>query len=1401
MVNWNMFKVKHNNREQWAFEELSYLLFCSEFNNRVGIFRYKNQTGIETEPIVREGIVYGFQSKYYTTPISQNKTDIIDSIQKAKSKNNNLNKILLYTNQELSESTKKNKKKPEYQIDIENEAQKFDIAIDWRVPSHFEVQLTRPENNYIYDIFFGDSGFDQDFFINQIEREIKNLGPRFNEILNFQLPIAKIFNSISKKSEYCQNIIAKTDKWLTEKGYRKLNDNTLISEIETELGKLQQELKDWTIDFQQLNLVESEITLLQLIEQVKTFNKKISEKQHELWNKQCTEKEKGNKFEAELSRLREIQNLNDELIESIDNLNINLANHPILIIQGDAGCGKSHLLGDVATQRKNQDLPTILLMGTNFNNTTIEHNILEKLNLTCNFNDFLKNLNNIGLLINSRVLILIDAINEGAGTDLWKNQIAGFIHEVAKYPAIGLVLTIRSTYFHDIIPNDFSTNTNITLVTHEGFKGNEYEALKLFCDFHGLKLPNFPILNPEYSNPLLLHLICESVKNSPEKSFPKGFNGINQIYNSYKNSLNQKFGQKRNEYRNRNIVSSAINKFSTALFKTKYGQMECEDAFSLFDIEFPQFPNLLSDLIEESVFIKTRYEYSDPPKDLISFSYQKLGDFFMAEELVKSYKTKDELKDAFENNSTFKKITEKYQWQYEGVVEVFAVLLPELYNVEIIDFVKFFINKNNKILNNYTEYQITKYLIDSLKWRSVNSINDKKIRSWLSKHFGNNRYRFEEYLLTLIELTAIPNHPFNSDRLHNILIDCTMPNRDSFWQRFLLYYSGKDDNNIAFPLRRLIDWAWTSNISANTDAETARLVAQTLAWALASTKVKLRDQTTKALVNLLEQQPNVLIKTLKAFETVDDLYIIERLYAVAYGCILRTEKDESIKTIAQYIYDTIFKNGNPPMHILIRDYARNVIEYAIYRNVELDIDAKLIRPPYKSQCNYTPISNEKLDEKYEPKDDKGHFGKEEWGKGAILRSMVTEYGRGRCRYGDFGRYTFQSSLRNFALPNKLNVDLLSNLAVEWIFEKYGYDIKLHGEYDNLTQHHYEGRNRANVERIGKKYQWIALYEILAMVADNFKMKDGWGNDAKYTFYKGAWQNFLRDIDPAYITKNKDENEDDGILIKQSIKNWWDDMEYNNWNCPDAEWVETIEDLIDPKQVIEKKDVNGVEWLHLQHFVKWDEPKKIGIERYEGRRKQICYIIQGLLVKKSDKRKIINYLKKQNFWGRWLPENRDDYSHLINREKFWSPAYLDTYENDKRIWDTIENTNYKVIVTTESAKGRIESDQSGANQSYNIPCQYIFEEMRLQYAPIDGNLKNSKDEIIVMNSNPSSVLMRKKDLVQFLEDNNFDIIWTILGEKYSFIDSTNKDSYFKVPCGIYYLENKELAGELKMYYRD
>lgn len=62
---WNKFKAKFSDNPQNSFEWFCYLLFCQEFNKPAGIFRYKNQSGIETTPITKDSEVIGWQRRAF----------------------------------------------------------------------------------------------------------------------------------------------------------------------------------------------------------------------------------------------------------------------------------------------------------------------------------------------------------------------------------------------------------------------------------------------------------------------------------------------------------------------------------------------------------------------------------------------------------------------------------------------------------------------------------------------------------------------------------------------------------------------------------------------------------------------------------------------------------------------------------------------------------------------------------------------------------------------------------------------------------------------------------------------------------------------------------------------------------------------------------------------------------------------------------------------------------------------------------------------------------------------------------------------------------------------------------------------------------------------------------------
>ncbi|WAC01681.1 hypothetical protein N7U66_17410 [Lacinutrix neustonica] len=155
--------------------------------------------------------------------------------------------------------------------------------------------------------------------------------------------------------------------------------------------------------------------------------------------------------------------------------------------------------------------------------------------------------------------------------------------------------------------------------------------------------------------------------------------------------------------------------------------------------------------------------------------------------------------------------------------------------------------------------------------------------------------------------------------------------------------------------------------------------------------------------------------------------------------------------------------------------------------------------------------------------------------------------------------------------------------VKRVFE-LGYDINLHGNYDkNFSK--YGNSYSDETERIGKKYQWIALHEILAIVADNFKIKNEYSNGNNYDYYDGPWQLYTRDIDPVLTTRvDLDKRYED--VFEQDLlnhKKWWSDVEYNFWDKPNLEWSESLEDLPNIEDLLFKKDNNGIDWFYLEYF--------------------------------------------------------------------------------------------------------------------------------------------------------------------------------------------------------------------------
>ncbi|MFC6100883.1 AVAST type 2 anti-phage system protein Avs2 [Olivibacter domesticus] len=1357
------------------------------------------------------------------------------------------------------------------------------------------------EINYLPPISFSylaDHGLSPDFFTKHIDLKIADLGPRFNPDLNFSLPIVQEFHTITRDSQFRTKTTKVIDTFLSARIDLSSKEDNVILKAEQDYIDFQKWVEEWYTLLKWEP--ECKINIKQLNDKLDSLNTELDTIRLEVYKKQGERlreiKEKGEEydkyhppFSAALSRLNDLFKNCDTFYTGLNRIDFDLTNKPIFIIKGEAGSGKSHLLGDIATRWQHDGKPVILLLGQQFKKEqSLWNNILSQLDLHCTKNEFLESLENIGKQLSMRVPMLIDALNEGGGADVWYHQLAGFVKEISQYPYIALVLTVRSTYYSAIIPEQIRSDQSIKKWTHQGFKGNEYAALRLFCEHFGLQQPNFPILAPEFTNPLFLQLVCAGVKESGQKAFPKGFLGFSSIFAHYLKAITAKIIPRRPEYKYRtNFVSDAIYKVAEKIFlQPENRYLPFSEANDLFDQEFPKLPHLLADLIEESVFIQNMFrDYkSQEEYDGLFFAYERIGDYYMANELLKPFKNIEDVIQACQEKQVIGRLAMESYWRNNGILEALAVLLPEQHNLEIFEAFNWLFSNKKRRETHLDANTLNSILLASFKWRRPESIEKEKVVKWLTGPFFF--FEYHQVFNTFLGISTYPGNPFNGDYLHGLLWNYPLGERDALWLQHLYYYTGLDDNGDPMPIERLIDWAWQEKISYEVDQETARLAGQTLAWVLASSDRNLRDRTTKAMVCLLQEQPQALISILKAFDKIDDLYIAERLMAVAMGCALRTTKKSSLSIIANYVYDEIFNKQNPPEHILLRDYARNIVEYAAYRKSGDSFDLRKVRPPYNSKMpNKFPTETQikkfhkadpvKGTEKgYQREFNQIHFSVLSWDFGRYIvdaavghfaptsfvieneiKAFIKKLSPSlRKTIKDWERLTeLEKSLKetptnhltttgkkikaaikiylktnNSALKEGLNEEqfkyfketVIPNVKAKntgttanlrsypsgpikrWIVRRaheLGYKADLHGSYDRQIDSRRQSRS-FKLERIGKKYQWIAFHEIMAKLTDNFKFGDGYGQDKEYNFYQGPWEMYLRDIDPVFITKNPEESENEEIISSPQLPNeWWLDVNYRNWEEDDLTWCRNANDLPDPGKIIQCMDHAGNEWLYLRLNVNWKPLKSVGQDKYKSRKKEIWYLIQGYLVTQKDKKRISSWLSKKSFKGRNIPESRSQVS-LFNRELYWSPISI-AYKKESRLWiawDDNAPAKNKVMVATDQALGEISEDSSGAHFYYDIPCSTLFEGMHLQYGQRDGELIDKNGKTIVSNINPQGTLIRKNELLDFLDKNDLDIVWIILGEKQVFNASFSRHgNYFGTISGTYTYENGGVEGTFKL----
>ncbi|MGW6276194.1 hypothetical protein [Kribbella sp. NPDC055071] len=944
------------------------------------------------------------------------------------------------------------------------------------------------------------------------------------------------------------------------------------------------------------------------------------------------------------------------------------ADRGLLLMTGRAGVGKTHLFCDVAVRRIEAGRPTIVLLGQDFDDTTLLPQVGRLAGIGGSLDDVLGVLDAAGEAAGYPAMLLIDAINESARADRWADELRVLAGAVDRHPNVVLAVSCRTEFVAAVVGE-----TELPQVEHVGFAESTAEAVDRYTTEYGLQRVTLPVLDPEFGNPLFLKLACEGLSTLGPDRYSLGKAGLTTVCDAFLEAVNERLARPgRCDYdKASRLVQSVVRR----LAQLGPGPYERADVVEITSTALPNRPwsqSLFVGLLREGVLLETH-------ADKVVFSYQRLGDVQRAMLLAEST----------DLAGWYRALDSTTSWRENGVLGALGVILPETRGIEIVDLFG----------DGSVDRQIVDAFLESLTLRSAEHTT-ARTASLVEELLGS-----ADVWLALVRVACVPGHAVNAEFLHRVLSDLALPDRDRSWSEWLV------DDGSDQVVRVLLDWAWPDvRESEHRPDDVAGLAALVIGWLLTSTVRGLRDRATKALVSLGERNPRAVADAVRRFRGCNDPYVVERLAGAVCAIALRAESAEVITTVADSAAELVA--DGVPVHLMTRDYLWRTAGAARLRGWS----GPDWQPPYGAVW---PV-----DELGEPPGDP---------YSSVGDSLES---------GDFGRHILEPALDEFAVDDPAS---LVGEAERFILARVlqlGWTPELFAELD--------GHRRGGVERYGKKYQWIGLYDVLARLADNLRLQVRWDNQA--VPFHSAVEVIGRDIDPT-------------VLVREGR----DALDQPTWFAPVAA---VMDGLPDPLELISLTGPDGDRWLSLVRYDNWTQELPPEVAASGVPAVNVTMQLRSYLVAVGDIPAVRAWAEGQDYDGGRMPEH----TTIVNRLLATHPASPD--------WDLASgqsNEPYELPFTVELPyshyTGTGTTRDNTDNVSGYVPTQLLFNVLNLNRGQDFTWTDPSGPAVLDPTAGITTVgaLVMRRELAQTLSDAGYALLWTAQVTRRNLTDDFEADN--------------------------
>jgi hypothetical protein len=763
-----------------------------------------------------------------------------------------------------------------------------------------------------------------------------------------------------------------------------------------------------------------------------------------------------------------------------------------ILLLGEWGTGKTHFLCDFALQALSDGCPAVVVLA-NALRTDVQplDAIADATALATSGTDLVRLLDSAGAASGRRALLLIDAINE-SDREAWRRRLPRLVRDVRQAEHVGLIVSCRTPFQESVVPT--AARNAMVQLSHPGFQDQEFDAQIEFFGHYGLPALHVPLLTAEFSRPLFLRLLCEGMKNLSRRSqrsnlrdVASGQKGMTYVLEHFVKRVGGEVEAAHGlpsracwlimKGEPRAGRSGLAGVLASNRREWLYVDEAVDEVRAFASVGLDEARSVLSSmkaaglLIEHSRYDGGRYV------DVLMLPYQRFSDHLVARHLLDEHldvSSEARLRRCFYANRRLGTVFVTDRWGHQfaepGIASALMIEFPERVKrlvaagrarAELLAYLP----RRRQLL-----YPFVDAFLEGLYWRATSGFSsdtERLVLALLERHDPELRARTYE---VLFGLATRADHPLGVDWLHQRLDGMTMPERDVEWSEFVR--NADRESNV----HRILAWAERED-HAKVDEEVARRSARLLALLLTTTDRLLRDRATRALVLIGQERPRALFDLVPQFIAFNDPYVGERVLAASYGVCMRRWAREAPRSafagnvyeLAQRVLELLLRPDAPhaTWHALTRGYARGVLQLLLQlrpRALSRWDRELLILTPRQAPSPFRPVSRiRKADV-----DDPEHAIHMDFGNYTIGRLV-----------DDRGNYDFKH--REYAGVRRQIADRMRRL---------GYSTDRFNELDRHIGRQMEYRRDGHrVDRYGKKYSWIAYFEMYGMRSAMGKLED------------------------------------------------------------------------------------------------------------------------------------------------------------------------------------------------------------------------------------------------------------------------------------------------------------------------